>query len=291
DVDVGMAEAGGRAVKWRHKKRLSAVEVNNGIGACDVEREGTVELNPLVNLIGGDTRVRQERHRTDNEALGLRVYGLDRVRVFELVEDESVGGTMDLVGGIATGWVVMGRLEYLAFCSLLLHNQHQLLVLLLRFREKVSLKSENLAAASTDNIDAKPESKPIDKQVKVFFAIPKTVAAKIELPDGVVLQGVFSPWKQTMTLYEFVNSALKQPGLEFELIHLVVARQRTIPQFTKAGKNSKTLEDEDLIPSTLINYQFSVSRHLLPLANICLLGHFFFFCIFPQQMGFLTFHL
>ncbi|XLU30508.1 hypothetical protein S245_066574, partial [Arachis hypogaea] len=97
-----MAEAGGGAVKRRHKKRLGAIEVNNGIGACDVEREGTVELDPLVNLIGGDTRVRQERHRTDDETLGLRVYGLDRVRVVELVEDESVRGTSDLVGGVAT---------------------------------------------------------------------------------------------------------------------------------------------------------------------------------------------
>ncbi|KAL1365862.1 hypothetical protein HN51_013817 [Arachis hypogaea] len=175
---------------------------------------------------------------------------------------------------------------------------------------QVSPKSENLAAASADNIDAKPESKPIDRQVKVFFAVPETVAAKIELPDsfyklsveevrreaelrrkkieesqllipkslkekqakaakkrytkaiirvqfpdGVVLQGVFSPWEPTMALYEFVSSALKQPGLEFELMHPVVVRRQAIPRFAKAGENSKTLEDEDLVPSALIKFK------------------------------------
>ncbi|KAL4276615.1 hypothetical protein AHAS_Ahas20G0224900 [Arachis hypogaea] len=94
-----MADARGRAVERRHKKHLGVVEVNNGIGACDVEMEGVVEMDPWVNLIGGDTRVQQEWCRTDDEALGLRVYGLDRVGVVERVEDESVGGTADLVGG------------------------------------------------------------------------------------------------------------------------------------------------------------------------------------------------
>ncbi|KAL1327828.1 hypothetical protein HN51_037819 [Arachis hypogaea] len=176
--------------------------------------------------------------------------------------------------------------------------------------QQVSPKSENLAAASADNIDAKPESKPIDRQVKVFFAVPETIAAKIQLPDsfyklsveevrreaelrrkkieesqllipkslkekqakaakkrytkaiiriqfpdGVVLQGVFSPWEPTMALYEFVSSALKQPCLEFELMHPVVVRRQAIPRFAKAGENSKTLEDEDLVPSALIKFK------------------------------------
>ncbi|XLS98251.1 hypothetical protein HN51_040986, partial [Arachis hypogaea] len=191
-VDIGMEEAGGGVVERPHKKHLGAIEVNNGIRAYDVEREGAVELDPWVNLIGGDTHVRQEQCRTDVDALGLRVYGLDRVGFVERVIDESVGGTKDLVGVVATELLVIGRLEYLTFCSLLLHNQHQLLVLLLRFREKLSPKSENLAVASADNIHAKPKSKPIDRQVKVFFAVPETVVAKIELPDGVVLQGIFN---------------------------------------------------------------------------------------------------
>ncbi|QHN86676.1 UBX domain-containing protein [Arachis hypogaea] len=174
-VDIGMEEAGGGVVERPHKKHLGAIEVNNGIRAYDVEREGAVELDPWVNLIGGDTHVRQEQCRTDVDALGLRVYGLDRVGV--------------VLSG--NGMVALPHRGHgVAGVTLLLHNQHQLLVLLLRFREKLSPKSENLAVASADNIHAKPKSKPIDRQVKVFFAVPETVVAKIELPDGVVLQGV-----------------------------------------------------------------------------------------------------
>ncbi|MED6180513.1 hypothetical protein PIB30_011030 [Stylosanthes scabra] len=174
----------------------------------------------------------------------------------------------------------------------------------------VSPKTENLAAPSAEKTDAKVERKPVDRQVKVFFAVPESVAVKIELPDsfyklsveevrreaesrrkkieesqllipksykekqakaakkrytkaiirvqfpdGVVLQGVFSPWEPTMALYEFVSSALKQPALEFELMHPIVVQRRAIPRFGKAGENSKTLEDEDLVPSALIKFK------------------------------------
>lgn len=58
-----------------------------------------------------------------------------------------------------------------------------------------------------------------------------------------------------MLMMQFVSSALKEPGLEFELIHPVVIQRRAIPRFAKAGENAKTLEDEDLVPSALIKFK------------------------------------
>ncbi|ESW32407.1 hypothetical protein PHAVU_002G319700 [Phaseolus vulgaris] len=157
---------------------------------------------------------------------------------------------------------------------------------------------------------AKAEPKQVDRQVKVFFAVPESVAARIELPDsfyklsaeevkreadlrrkkiadsqllipkslkekqakasrkrytktiiriqfpdGVVLQAVFAPWEPTTALYEFVSSALKEPGLQFDLMHPVVVQRRVIPRFPKAGDNAKTIEEEDLVPSALIKFK------------------------------------
>ncbi|KAL2342451.1 hypothetical protein Fmac_003736 [Flemingia macrophylla] len=171
-------------------------------------------------------------------------------------------------------------------------------------------KKEDSASAIASEMGAKAEPKPVDRQVKVFFAVPESVAAKIELPDsfynlsaeevrreaelrrkkladsqllipkslkekqakasrkrytktiiriqfpdGVVLQGVFAPWEPTTALYEFVSSALKEQGLEFDLMHPVLVQRRVIPHFPKAGENTKTIEEEDLVPSALIKFK------------------------------------
>ncbi|KAK7370014.1 hypothetical protein VNO80_12064 [Phaseolus coccineus] len=171
-------------------------------------------------------------------------------------------------------------------------------------------KGEDSASANSAQRGAKAEPKPVDRQVKVFFAVPESVAAKIELPDsfyklsaeevrreadlrrkkiadsqllipkslkekqakasrkrytktiiriqfpdGVVLQAVFAPWEPTTALYKFVSSALKEPGLEFDLMHPVVVQRRVIPHFPKAGENAKTIEEEDLVPSALIKFK------------------------------------
>ncbi|KAG5014747.1 hypothetical protein JHK85_020883 [Glycine max] len=171
-------------------------------------------------------------------------------------------------------------------------------------------KRDDLPSATSTEMGPKAETKPVDRQVKVFFAVPESVAAKIELPDsfyklsaeevrreaelrrkkiadsqllipkslkekqakvsrkrytktiiriqfpdGVVLQGVFAPWETTIALYEFVSSALKEPGLEFELMHPVLIQRRVIPHFPKAGENAKTIEEEDLVPSALIKFK------------------------------------
>ncbi|XP_044490473.1 plant UBX domain-containing protein 2 [Mangifera indica] len=162
-------------------------------------------------------------------------------------------------------------------------------------------------------VEAKDETKDgteqikVDRQIRVFFSVPESVAARIELPDsfynlsvselkreantrkkkieesqlliprsyrekqakaakkkyrrtiirvqfpdGVVLQGVFGPWEQTTALYEFVSSALKEPSLEFELLHPVLIKRRVIPS---AGQKPTTLEEEDLVPSALIKFK------------------------------------
>ncbi|CAJ1936817.1 unnamed protein product [Sphenostylis stenocarpa] len=171
-------------------------------------------------------------------------------------------------------------------------------------------KREDSASTNSAQTGAKAEPKPVDREVKVFFAVPESVAAKIELPDsfyslsaeevrreaelrkkkiadsqllipkslkekqakasrrrytktiiriqfpdGVVLQAVFAPWEPTTALYEFVSSALKEPGLEFELMHPVVVQRRVIPHFPKPGETAKTIEEEDLVPSALIKFK------------------------------------
>ncbi|XP_058732518.1 plant UBX domain-containing protein 2-like [Vicia villosa] len=175
---------------------------------------------------------------------------------------------------------------------------------------KDPLKKESLVSVASVEKVADAEPKKIDRQVKVFFAVSESVAAKIELPDsfykrsvdevrrdaelrrkkfeesqllipkslkekqakaakrrytrtiiriqfpdGIVLQGVFAPWEPTTALYEFVSSALKEQGLEFELMHPVVVQRRVIPCFPKAGQKAKTIEEEDLVPSALIKFK------------------------------------
>ncbi|KAK7398885.1 hypothetical protein VNO78_10059 [Psophocarpus tetragonolobus] len=175
--------------------------------------------------------------------------------------------------------------------------------------QQVPPKREDSSTTSSE-MAAKAKSKPVDRQVKVFFAVTESVAAKIKLPDsfynlspeevrreaelrrkkiadsqllipkslkekqakssrkrynktviriqfpdGVVLQGVFAPWETTTALYEFVSSALKEPGLEFELMHPVLIQRRVIPHFPKAGEKTNTIEEEDLVPSALIKFK------------------------------------
>lgn len=165
-------------------------------------------------------------------------------------------------------------------------------------------------SAALGNLEKPAEPKKVDRQTQVFFSVPESVAAKIELPhsfynlsteelrreadmrkkkieeskllipksyrekqakaakkrynrtvirvqfpDGVVLQGIFSPTEPTGALYEFVSSALKEPSLEFELLHPVLIKRRVIPHFTAPGGRNVTLEEEDLVPAVLIKFK------------------------------------
>uniref|UniRef100_A0A0V0ICL9 Putative UBX domain-containing protein 6-like n=1 Tax=Solanum chacoense TaxID=4108 RepID=A0A0V0ICL9_SOLCH len=186
---------------------------------------------------------------------------------------------------------------------------------LVKLKNVVSLlepkKVEELASASQVKAASEPvEPKKIDRQIKVFFSVPESVAAKIVLPDsffnlsheelrreaemkrkkleeskllipksfrekqakaarkkytksiiriqfpdGVLLQGVFLPSEPTSALYEFVSSALKEPSLEFDLLHPVLVKRRVIPHFPATGERAITLEEEDLIPSALLKFK------------------------------------
>ncbi|XP_016186038.1 pentatricopeptide repeat-containing protein At5g61800-like [Arachis ipaensis] len=85
-----MAEAGGGAVKWRHKKRLGAIEVNNGVGACDVKRESVVELDPLALNIIHETRVALIVH----DGHGLSLISLMDEEVLHLQADGPLIGSI-----------------------------------------------------------------------------------------------------------------------------------------------------------------------------------------------------
>ncbi|XP_073065880.1 plant UBX domain-containing protein 2 [Primulina eburnea] len=173
-------------------------------------------------------------------------------------------------------------------------------------------KDEELPSTAPAKIDEdlQPQKVKVDRQVRVFFSVPESVAAKIELPDsfynlsalelkreaemrkkkledskllipksyrekqakstkkrykrtvirvqfpdGVVLQAIFSPSELTGALYEFVSSALKEPSLEFELLHPVLVKRRVIPHFLATGEKAVTLEDEDLVPAALVKFR------------------------------------
>uniref|UniRef100_A0A6N2KRG6 UBX domain-containing protein n=1 Tax=Salix viminalis TaxID=40686 RepID=A0A6N2KRG6_SALVM len=94
-----------------------------------------------------------------------------------------------------------------------------------------------------------------EKQAKAARKRYKRTIIRIQFPDGVVLQGVFAPWESTTALYEFVSSALKDPGLEFELLHPVAVKRRVIPHFPSVGERVTTLDAEDLVPSCLIKFR------------------------------------
>ncbi|EPS64610.1 hypothetical protein M569_10169, partial [Genlisea aurea] len=164
-------------------------------------------------------------------------------------------------------------------------------------------EEQKVSHTSVAKLEDPIKPKQIDRQIRVFFSVPESVAAKIEVPDsfynlggdelkreaemrrkkledskllipksyrekkqakkryrktvirvqfpdGVVLQAIFSPSETTDALYQFVSSALKDPGLEFDLLHPVLVRRRVIP---RAGeKPAVTLEDEDLVPAALV---------------------------------------
>ncbi|GAB2296949.1 hypothetical protein Dimus_031052 [Dionaea muscipula] len=96
-----------------------------------------------------------------------------------------------------------------------------------------------------------------EKQAKAARRRYNKTLIRVQFPDGVVLQGIFYPWELTSNLYEFVSSALKQPGMEFELINPVPFKRRVIPCFPDkaAGEKAATLEEEELVPSALIKFK------------------------------------
>ncbi|GMH26265.1 hypothetical protein Nepgr_028108 [Nepenthes gracilis] len=255
----------------------------------------------LRNIIGEPENGKFRRIRMSNpkikEAIGEVVGGIELLECigFELKEEEGeIWAVMDIPSE--------ENILLLRKSVSLLEPQrigHSTSLGSVKEAEQIEPKKDNLIS------DEQVEPKVIDRQIRVFFSVPESVAAKIELPDSfydrsvdevkreaelrkkkiaesqllipksykekqakaarrrytktvirvqfpdkVVLQGIFYPWEPTRILYEFVSSALKQPGLEFELLHPLPVR-RLIPCFPAAGEKEPTFEDEELVPSAL----------------------------------------
>lgn len=94
-----------------------------------------------------------------------------------------------------------------------------------------------------------------EKQALALKKRYKRTLIRIQFPDGVLLQGEFLPWEPTSALYKFVSCALKEPGLEFELLRPALPKLKLVPHFPKPGGKSKTLEEEDLVPSALLKFK------------------------------------
>ncbi|KAK9276904.1 hypothetical protein L1049_006441 [Liquidambar formosana] len=260
--------------------------------------EGSVEvvLKLLHNIVREPENAKFRRIRMGNpkirEAVAEVAGGVELLECvgFELIEE---GGEM---------WAVM---EVPTEERISLINK----ALSLLEQPKVE-KLVSTASAEKPDPNEQIEPKKVDRQIRVFFSVPESIAAKIQLPDsfynlsidemkreadmrkkkiaesqlliprsfkekqakaarkrykrtairiqfpdGVVLQGVFAPWEPTSVLYEFVRSALKEPSLEFELLHPVVIKRRVIPQSPAAGERTITLDEEDLVPSALIKFR------------------------------------
>ncbi|KAF5450342.1 hypothetical protein F2P56_030702 [Juglans regia] len=281
----------------------SRSELESCIGAfvSGKPSQGSVEvvLKLLRNIVREPENVKFRKIRMSNpkirEAIGEIAGGVELLEFvgFELKEED---GEMWAVMEVPTE----DRINLINSAITLLEPQ----------KIEELQKKENLPPATSAQVEERVEQKRVDRQVRVFFSVPESVAAKIvipdsffnlsheelkreadmrkkkiaesqllipksykekqakaarrrykrtviriQFPDGVVLQGVFAPWEPTSSLYEFVSSALKDPSLEFDLLHPVVVRRRVIPNFPLQGETALTLDEEDLVPSALIKFK------------------------------------
>ncbi|KAL8218697.1 hypothetical protein R6Q57_022070 [Mikania cordata] len=276
-------------------EKLSELDTCVGTYVSGKPSDGSIEivLKLLKNIVKEPENVKFRRIRLGNpkikEAIADVAGGLDLLECvgFELKEEN---GEM---------WAVM---EAASSEEIKLIKQAVYLL--------EPTKSENVSPAIAQakaKVVEPVEVKKVERQIRVFFSVSESVAAKIELPDsfynlsieevkkeaelrrkkfaesqllvpksykekqaksarkkyektviriqfpdGVVLQAFFNPREPTSALYEFVSSSLKDPSLEFELLHPVVIKRHVIPSF---GERVVTLEDEDLVPSALIKFR------------------------------------
>ncbi|KAK6931624.1 PUB domain [Dillenia turbinata] len=288
------------------------LEVSGGVGGDENEDHDELEVRVSAFLSGkpseGSVEVVMKLLRNvvrEPESAKFRRIRMSNPKISEAVGDvpggiellESVGFKLGEEGGEVWAVMEVPSKEQIATVS-----------------KVISLleppKVEDFPSTAPEEINEKVERKPVDRQIKVFFSVPESVASRIELPnsfyslsidevrreaesrkkkiaesqllipkslkekqakaarkrhtksiirvqfpDGVVLQGVFAPWEPTSALYEFVSSALKDPSLEFELLHPAIIKRRVIPHFPAPGERAITLDDEDLVPSALVKFK------------------------------------
>lgn len=96
-----MTETGGGAVQRRAEESVGTIEVQDGVAAGDVEGEGLVELDSLVDHVRRDARVGHKAGGANDESLRGGGDGGNRVRVVERVEQEGARVAADLVRLVA----------------------------------------------------------------------------------------------------------------------------------------------------------------------------------------------
>ncbi|CAA0841646.1 Plant UBX domain-containing protein 2 [Striga hermonthica] len=94
-----------------------------------------------------------------------------------------------------------------------------------------------------------------EKQATAGKKLYKKTVIRVQFPDGVVLQAIFSPSESTGALYEFVSNALKDSSTEFSLQHPDLVERRLIPRFPANTGKAPTLEDEDLVPAAFVKFR------------------------------------
>ncbi|BBN18795.1 UBX domain-containing protein 6 [Marchantia polymorpha subsp. ruderalis] len=83
----------------------------------------------------------------------------------------------------------------------------------------------------------------------------KATVLRVQLPDGLILQGYFGAKESTTALYEFVASTLNDSHETFDLVLPAATKHRVIPRFLEAGGQCLTLEEADLIPKALLKFK------------------------------------
>ncbi|GER31075.1 UBX domain-containing protein [Striga asiatica] len=117
-----------------------------------------------------------------------------------------------------------------------------------------NLTAEELKRETDERKDEIEESKLLIPKSYKEKRYKKTFI-RVQFPDGVVLQAIFSPSESTGALYEFVSKALKDPSLEFSLQYTDLVKHQLIPRFPANAGKAPTLEDEDLVPAALIKFR------------------------------------
>ncbi|XP_030529156.1 plant UBX domain-containing protein 2 [Rhodamnia argentea] len=299
------------------------VEHDNGVGAQGLPSDDAEERSELEACVGTFVSAKPPESSVDvllklfrNIAREPENAKFRRIRLSNPKIKEAIG---DVAGGVELlefvgfelkeeGGEMWALMDQPGEEQIRMINKAVVLLEPKKFEEKK--KIDDAPAVVPSVVDKPMEKEKIDRQIRVFFSVPESIAARIELPDsfyklsmdevrreaemrkkkmaesqllipksyrekqlkagrkrytrtviriqfpdGVVLQGVFAPWELTGSLYEFVSSALKDPCLEFELMHPVVVKRRVIPHLPEAGQRATTLDDEDLVPSALIKFR------------------------------------
>lgn len=297
----------------------SETEIVSGLNELDVNEVGVGEKSDLESCVAGYLSGNPSEGSVEVVLKLLRNVVSDpgnaKFRKFRMGNAKIREAICDIAGGVEL-------LEFIGF-ELKEEGDEMFAVMDVPSEEELGKVNNVVALLEAKKVNGLPtpapakvdkpvriEPRTVDRQMRVFFSIPESVAARIEIPDsffnlsseevkreaqirkkrieeskllipksyrekqakaarkrynrtiiriqfpdGVVLQGVFLPSELTSALYEFTSSALKEPSLEFELLHPVLIKRRVIPHSPGIGEKAITLDEEDLVPAALIKFR------------------------------------